>query len=80
MTSYNQTASAVVRAFMLERGVSADALARRLSLSRGTFYARLEGARPWRVSELETLALLGVKFPPFVVQVKPAKRGKGGRA
>lgn len=60
---YPLVASAYVRRYMKENGVSVDRLAREVGLTRGTFYHRLQGNRPWRVEELDALASFGVPFP-----------------
>lgn len=50
---------------MIDNRLSADYVARRLSSSRATVYAKLQGVRRWQVADLRALSSIGVKLPPL---------------
>ncbi|XCB29627.1 hypothetical protein RQN30_10650 [Arcanobacterium hippocoleae] len=62
-----------VKQFVRNTGISSSKLARQLGIKPSTFYARMCGARPWRVDELARLADIGVQVPSFNFSMKVHK-------
>ncbi len=65
MDGFEYMCNLAIKDYMKARRVSADSMAATLHITRGTFYAKLCGRRPWKHRELRTLALEGVKIPPL---------------
>lgn len=80
---FQRRVSAAVKLFMSLSGASADDVAIQLGITRGTFYAKLCGARNWVLDDLQTLAALGVDLPELATtymrhpaSLAQAKKGK----
>lgn len=65
MQGYLDAVNRAVKAYCRFTGVSYARLAGALGISVGTFVAKVNGHRPWRVEELYTLAHIGVPIPEF---------------
>ena len=65
MDVYSIMLNRTLKKYMRTERVTADALAAMLGVTRGTFYAKLSGHRPFTVKELRTLATNNVPIPPM---------------
>lgn len=65
MQGYLEAVNRSIKDYRSFTGVSSAKLARALGITVGTFTAKVNGHRPWRVEELYTLAQIGVPIPDF---------------
>lgn len=65
MDVYSIMLNRTLKKYMRTERVTADQLAAVLGITRGTFYAKLSGHRPFTVKELCALADKDVPIPPM---------------
>ena len=73
MDVYQCAVSRAVKIFMLDNRRSADSMATALSLTRGSFYAKLSNHRNWSLENIAVLNDLGVRLPALSTGRKQGK-------